>query len=119
MESITKSKLTMEQINKIAKQAFGNDSKAEIITELTDGYFNTAYMLSLSNGLKTVLKVSPPKDVRVMRYEKNIMETEVYVLNKIKAKGDVPVPKVLYYDRSGQTIESDFFFHGIYKGCTT
>ena len=110
MESITKSKLTSEQINMITRQAFGNSTKPEIITELTDGYFNTAYMLTLTNGFKTVLKVSPPEDVVVMRYEKNIMETEVYVLNKINSLGDIPIPKVFYYDQSGEIINNDFFF---------
>ncbi|GLC31720.1 phosphotransferase family protein [Clostridium omnivorum] len=110
MESITKSKLTSEQINMMTRQAFGNRTKPEIITELADGYFNTAYMLTLTNGFKTVLKVSPPKEVVVMRYEKNIMETEVYVLNKIKSLGDMPTPKVFYYDQSGEIIKNDFFF---------
>ena len=110
MESITKSKLTPEQIHIMTRQAFGNETKPEIITELADGYFNTAYMLTLTNGLKTVLKVSPPKEVAVMRYEKNIMETEVYVLNKIKSLGDIPIPKVFYYDQSGEIIKNDFFF---------
>jgi aminoglycoside phosphotransferase (APT) family kinase protein len=110
MESLTKSKLTYEQITVMTKQAFGNDTKPEIITELTDGCFNTAYMLTLTNGLKTVLKVSPPKDVVVMRYEKNIMETEVNVLNKIKLLGDIPIPKVFYYDQSKEIIKNNFFF---------
>lgn len=116
MESITKSKLTYAQINEMVKQAFGNGMKAEIITELTDGYFNTAYMITMTNGLKTVLKVSPPKNVVLMRYEKNIMETEVYVLNKLSSLGDIPVPKVLYYSQSGGIIENNFFFMEFVNG---
>lgn len=116
MESITKSKLTSEQINMMTRQAFGNRTKPEIITELTDGYFNTAYMLTLTNGLKTVLKVSPPKEVVVMRYEKNIMETEAYVLNKIKSLGDIPIPKIFYYDQSGEIIKNHFFFMEFVEG---
>ena len=110
MEGVTKSKLTHEKINEMVKQAFGDSTKSEIITELTDGYFNSAYMLTLTNGLRTVLKVSPPKDVLVMRYEKNIMEAEVYVLNKIRSLGGIPIPKIFYYDQSGEIIENDFFF---------
>lgn len=116
MESITKSKLSYEKINELVKQAFSNDTKVEDLVELTDGFFNTAYMLTLADGLKTVLKVSPPKDVLVMRYEKNIMETEVYVLNKIRELGDVPVPKVYLYDKSGQVIENEFFFMEYIEG---
>jgi aminoglycoside phosphotransferase (APT) family kinase protein len=94
----------------MAKRAFGNDVNSETVTELTNGYFNTAYMVTLTNGLKTVLKVSPQKDIRVMRYEKNIMEAEVYALNTIRLLGDIPVPKVLYYDKSKEIIESEFLF---------
>jgi aminoglycoside phosphotransferase (APT) family kinase protein len=110
LESITKSKLSYDKINKLVKQAFGSSIKADEIIELTDGFFNTAYMLTLNQGLKTVLKVSPPRDVLVMSYEKNIMEAEVYVLNKIKELGDIPSPKVYYYDKSGEIIENEFFF---------
>jgi len=116
LESITKSKITHEKINEMVKHAFGNSVKSEIITELTDGCFNSAYMLTLTNGLKTVLKVSPLKDLLVMRYEKNVMETEVHVLNRIRSLGDIPVPKVLYYDQSEKIIKNDFFFMEFVEG---
>lgn len=116
LDSITKSKLTFETVNIMAKKAFGNNSESEKIIELTDGYFNTAYAVTFTDGYKTVLKVSPPKSVQVMRYEKNIMETEVYVLNKIKAMGTIPAPKVLYYDKSGEIIENEFFFMEFING---
>lgn len=110
MESKTKSKLTSDKIDELVKKAFGSSINAEEMEELTEGCFNTAYRITLSNGLKTVLKVSPPKDVLVMRYEKNIMEAEVYVLDKTRELGDMPVPKVYYYDKSGEIISSEYFF---------
>lgn len=110
MESITKSKLTYEKINEMTKRAFGHVTEIETIAELKDGFFNTAYIIALTNGLKTVLKVSPPKSVLVMRHEKNIMEAEVYVLNEIRLLEDIPAPKIFYYDQSGEIIENDFFF---------
>jgi aminoglycoside phosphotransferase (APT) family kinase protein len=116
MESITKSKLAPEKINELVKNSFGLEVSAKEITELTDGYFNTAYLLTLSNGLKTILKVSPPKDVQVMSYEENIMDTEVYVLNKLTSLETITVPKVLLYDKSCQLIENEFFFMEFIEG---
>jgi len=116
MESITKTKLTCKQIYIMTEVAFGKGTKPVIITELSDGYFNSAYFLSLSNGFKTILKVAPSKAITVMKYEKNIMETEVYVLNKIRSVGDVPVPKVLYYTGSGEKIKNQFFFMEYIEG---
>jgi aminoglycoside phosphotransferase (APT) family kinase protein len=118
MDSITKSKLTPEIINDLVKHSFGTDVTATEIMELTDGYFNTAYLVTLSQGVKTILKVSPPKDVQVMSYEKNIMDTEVYVLNKLSSHGTLPIPKVLHYDKSCNLIENEFFFMEFIQGIT-
>lgn len=114
MESITKTKLTSDQITEMTKRAFG--VFPETIEELTDGYFNSAYMIKLANGERTVLKVSPAREVLVMRYEKNIMEAEVNVLNKIYSQKNVPVPKVLYYDQNRDIADSEFFFMDFIEG---
>jgi aminoglycoside phosphotransferase (APT) family kinase protein len=116
MESITKSKLTNEQIYEMVKKGFGSSIKPEVVRELKDGYYNTAYMLVLDSGLKTVLKVSPPKDIQVMRYEKNIMEAEVEVLNALRSIGDIPVPKIFHYDSCKEIIDSGFFFMEFIEG---
>ncbi|MFZ5987848.1 MAG: phosphotransferase family protein [Bacillota bacterium] len=110
MESITKVKLSDKKILRMTRQVFGKDAELYDIKELTDGFFNTAYMIALKSGYKSVLKVSPKKEVKVMRYEKNIMETEVFFLNKISTIEDIPIPRVLFYDKSKKIIDSDYFF---------
>ena len=110
MRSITKTKLSKGKITKITQQAFGKDVEVKNIVELTDGFFNTAYMIELKEGQQTVLKVSPMKDIQVMRYEKKLMETEVFALNKMYRIKNIPVPKVLYYDNSRDIIDNEFFF---------
>lgn len=117
INSITKSVVSDEKIAKIIKKAFGQDSCVEEIKELKEGFFNTAYLITLSNGSRTVLKVSPPKNVRVMRYEKDIIVNEVYVLKRVHVETDVPVPRVLLFDRSGQIIENDYFLIDFVPGC--
>lgn len=65
---------------------------------LTDGYFNAAYGLGLANGETYVLKVAPPADVRVLRYEHSIMQAKVEALHMVRAHTSMPVPAVVCAD---------------------
>lgn len=108
MDSITKTKLTPAQINALTQQAFNQD--VQEITELTDGYFNTAYKIDMVDGKTAVLKVAPRSDVGVMRYEENLMEIEATVLQIASGINGVPAPNVLYRKQDATLIENDFFF---------
>lgn len=110
MKSITKTILSEEQITLITEKAFGDNQIVQEIKELNDGFFNSGFVVCLGNGQKTVLKVSPMKNIKVMRYEKNIMDTEVFVLNTLRSIQGVPAPKVLFYDNSREIIENEYFF---------
>lgn len=61
LESITKTKVTKEDILKMTRKAFGKSAKIQDIRELTQGFFNTAYMVTLEREGKLVLKISPKK----------------------------------------------------------
>lgn len=63
--------------------------------ELTDGWFNTAYRVVLDDGRAAVVKLAPPADVPVLRYERGIMATEAMVYRRIAALPDVPAPELL------------------------
>lgn len=105
--SITKTKLDENSIKKIVEKSLGHEGKLVGYSELGEGYFNTAYLLALEDR-EVVLKVSPPTDIKVLRYEKNIMEAEVGVLQLLKTH-EIPVPEVLYYDPSKQVIENAYY----------
>jgi len=115
MDSVTKRKLEKETILELIRAAFGNDSQVEKITELTDGYFNNSYCIQLSHGKKIVLKVAPKNDVKVLRYEKELMKTEVLVLSEA-SKVNVPVPGVLFKDDRNKIIDSHYFFMEYVEG---
>jgi len=110
MESITKTKLSYEQIVAITRLEFGKTKDVQEIVELTDGYFNTAYKVVFHDGQIVVLKVSPKNDVVVMRYEHDLMEIEVSVLQKTNELAGVPIPKILYNKQGESLIENDYFF---------
>jgi aminoglycoside phosphotransferase (APT) family kinase protein len=107
--SITKNTQSMGMIQKMVSKAFDSLSAIEV-KELTEGYFNVAYLIQLSNGRECILKIAPPKDVLVMTSEHNIMFSEVDSMNMISKIGNIPIAKILYYDNSHEICDNDYFF---------
>lgn len=116
MLSITKQKLTEDEIQRMVNHAFGENCKACKITEADEGWYSAVYLISLSNGRNVLLKVAPSSSVNTMRYEKNIMYTEVEVTKLLKAQGNIPVPEVYFYDNTGKVIENEYYFRQLFNG---
>ncbi len=114
----TKTSISKDKIVQLVKKAFGENTIINQIKELKEGFFNATYMLNIRDNQKIVLKVSPPIDANVMRYEKSIMETEVFVLGRLNSDTDVPIPRVLFYDRDRDIIENEYFFMDFLQGTT-
>lgn len=113
MQSITKPPITQSQLAKIATKHFGAVPNA--IKELTDGWFNAAFLF-VYPATKYVLKVAPPEDVKVLRYEQNLMAAEVGAMVEVKAKTSLPVPAVIAYDRTREEVDSDYFLAECVQG---
>lgn len=109
MESLTKNKQSEDIIRKMVKKFFALD-EMKTYRELTEGYFNVAYEVTLKSGNVVILKVAPPKEVSVMTYEKNIMFSEVEAMKMVAENIDIPAPKVLGYDDSCTICSSPYFF---------
>jgi len=116
MYSRSKTHVTQERAQAITHHVFGRHASLLNFSELTDGYFNAAYLLELAHGPKYVLKVAPPDDVRVMRYEKGIMLAEVETIRLVRRYTQVPAPEIYAYDRSRQLISSDYFVMAFLPG---
>ena len=95
MISMTKNTQSREPLLQMAQKAFPGESCTNI-RELTEGYFNVAYLLLFDSGRESVLKIAPPKDARIMSYEKNIMYSEVTAMRLAAQKTDVPVAEILF-----------------------
>ncbi|MBU5672318.1 phosphotransferase family protein [Paenibacillus brevis] len=102
MKNALKRSLTPEELNQLTAQVFGADSEIFKTVELKDGWFNTAYDLLLKNGLHTVLKLAPLTGEGVMRYERNMMQTEVEVLKLLQQIDSIPVPEVYFAGKDPQ-----------------
>ena len=99
MESLTKRSLTAAQLDVLVRGSMGVGCRME--TELTDGWFNTAYRVRLDDGRRAVVKLAPPADAPVLTYERGIMATEAMVYRSLAplaalADGGVPTPTLLH-----------------------
>jgi aminoglycoside phosphotransferase (APT) family kinase protein len=109
MYSLSKTPVSAASAQDIVTHHLGSNARVQSFSELTDGYFNAAYRVELADGLVFVLKVAPPVAVRVLRYERDIMRTEVDVLRLAREKTTMPVPGVLFADDSRRLIANPFF----------
>lgn len=117
MESLTKNKQDKKVIDQMVSRAFPNMSCKEVI-ELKEGFFNVAYLITLVNDEKAILKIAPRSDSRIMSYEKNIMFSEVESLRLVKKETDVPVPEIIYYDNSHELCSFEYYFMSVIEGET-
>lgn len=109
MESLSKTPLSLETAQAIIAHHLGQSRKIAVFDELKEGYFNAAYSVKLEDGLHFVLKIAPPPGVRVLRYEKNILRTEVETLQLVRERTTIPVPKILFLDQSCTLLPSPFY----------
>jgi aminoglycoside phosphotransferase (APT) family kinase protein len=116
MQSTTKISLSNPKIEEMARIHFGNQVRLRDASELTDGWFNTAYRFELRDGLIGVLKVAPSPDCRVMRYERNIMSAEVAAMKLVHELNTVPLPEIYCFDCSHTLVESDYFMMSFLPG---
>lgn len=107
MESSTKRKLTEAEWSAIAQKAFGQAAIAAV--ELTDGWANAAYLVTLEGGKQVIVKVAPPAGTKLMSYEQGLMTAEVEVLQLVKKAGTVPVPAVYAHDVSESIVDCEYF----------
>ncbi|MNO31936.1 Phosphotransferase enzyme family protein [compost metagenome] len=98
MENGIKRQMTDADLATFVQQAFDGSRTLISANELKDGWFNSAYVLTLDNGMKAVLKVAPHHSGGILRYERGMMKAEVEVLRILQNAGKIPVPEVYYYN---------------------
>jgi hypothetical protein len=102
VDSISKTRIDRAQAERIARRSFPERSLVTL-TECTDGWFNAVHRLGFDDGSNAILKIAPPPDVRVLRYEHDIITTEVETLRLPGERTDLPVPEVLAWDRAARS----------------
>lgn len=108
VKSSTKNRQSNEKIIKMIQKGLGN-IKVIKIEELTEGFFNIAYLVEVENERSFILKIAPSSDTIIMTYENNIMCSEVTSMKMVEELTDCPVAKIIYYDNSHTVCDSDYF----------
>jgi Ser/Thr protein kinase RdoA (MazF antagonist) len=116
VHSLSKTSVPAKAIHKIVHHHFGAQRAIRILDELTDGLYNAAYRIELSDGLACILKVAPPDHVRVLRYERGIMQAEVETMRLVRAQTEVPVPEIYTHDTSRRLIDNDYYLMACIPG---
>lgn len=107
VESNYKTRLTSEQLNRITQHHFRTGVRE--YKEMTDGWANHAYCITLDDGQKVVLKIAPSSGIKRMRCEQDVMVAEVQALRLAADLQDVPVPRVLAHDLSRSFVPAEYF----------
>ncbi|MFD0327947.1 phosphotransferase family protein [Streptacidiphilus monticola] len=96
MESLSKRRLDAAELDALLHRSLGQGGLLE--QELTGGMFNSAYRARLADGRTVLVKVAPPADLPVLRYERGILGTEASVYRQLNSLADaaVPTPRLLY-----------------------
>lgn len=105
MNGLNKQQLSFEQLNNTLHHISG--CRAAAIVELSDGWANSVYELQLEDGRSWIMKVSPPTSTKLMRYEYELMKTEVSAMELLQQAAQIPVPKVLAFDRSRSLLDGE------------
>jgi len=116
MDSPTKRRLTAEEISAVARAAFGSSARVLDSRELTEGTFNASYALRLEGVPPLVLKVAPPPGAPLLRYERDLMRTELEFYERVERAGGGPVPRVLASGLDRKVIESEWFAMALLNG---
>ncbi len=95
------------QLLKLLAAAGIQEDRVAKVTQLRGGTFNTAYRISLADGLGVVLKISPEPSVPILRYEQRIMRTEALFCDLAQACA-APVPAVLHRGFDQDIIDGDY-----------
>jgi len=118
MDSKTKVKLSGDDIQRLVNFAFDNTPILSV-RELIDGWFNTAYHITLGKGLgQTVLKVGPPADADILTYEKGLLRAEVETMKLAATDPEIPVPRITFADFSRKNLPYDYYFMDFVAGAT-
>ncbi len=96
--------------------SFHKMGNAVDIAALGNGEFNAAYKVTCDDGASYALKIAPPAGAKVLSYEKNMMEAEVFWYSQMHEKTDILCPEVYVADFSEEIIKSSCFIMEMMPG---
>jgi len=112
--SATKQIVSLTQVHQLTCECLHQPAAA--IQELSGGYFNTAFAVTLEDGQKLVLKVAPDPHASVLRQEHDLMSVELQAMKLAAARTSLPVPRIIAEYPGGSIVNSPCFFMEFIEG---
>lgn len=100
MEIAIRPKLDRADVEALARKHLPGPIEVTGHEEFKDGFFNAAHALALADGRHVVVKVAPDKSLKLLRYEVDLMATEIECFERGLEAG-VPMPALHYGDPEG------------------
>ncbi|GGK93170.1 phosphotransferase [Sphaerisporangium melleum] len=113
MESRTKRRLSAAQLDALIRDALGRGVRSA--EELTDGFANAVWRVTLDDDHQVVLKVAPPPDLVQLGYERHLLRTEALVYH-LAAPTGVPMPRLLYSRFDDPVLGGDYLIFSALDG---
>ncbi|GGL24752.1 phosphotransferase family protein [Planomonospora parontospora] len=110
MESRTKRRLDPAELDALLRRSLG----AGVVSsaELSDGFANAVWRLTLDDGREVVLKLSPPPELEQLRYERNLLRAEAMVYRT----GSLPGPELLHAGFDDPVLGGDHLILSVLDG---
>ena len=109
VNAVTKLHLPEEILRAMTKRAIGHDFSSFSCEELAGGLCNAVYRIETEDR-KMVLKIASPKDVVVMRHERNYVPIEAEMLKIFGEKLEIPAPRLICLDDTETLCPVPYFF---------
>ena len=107
IKSKTKFSATNEEVIRMFEA--NNMPRIKTIETLGNGEFNAAFKVCTEENKEYVVKIAPPRDSKVLTYENNMMESEVFWYEQMREKTDICIPEVYASDFSQKIIPASYF----------
>jgi aminoglycoside phosphotransferase (APT) family kinase protein len=99
----------------MCQRGFGNGVQIDTIRGLGGGTFNTAYLITLADTSKVILRVAPPQTAETAWEEALLMRSE-HAMQPFFAPIAALMPRTLLVDFTHQLIERDYIFQTFIEG---
>ncbi|MBN1807858.1 MAG: phosphotransferase [Planctomycetes bacterium] len=94
--------------------AHGRDAVS--FERIPTGKFNESWLVSLSTGIRTVIRIAPPDDAGFLFYERRMMIQEPAVHDVVHRNTSIPVADILVCDHARSLVNRDFIIMSFLPG---